>query len=168
MPGTIEYTCRHCGFKHGDAEIVVKDFCLGPHASAPNDPKAYREWEREHLLWLETNTKTYYCDPCWLRLTIPLIIAAADWQRWKESSVKGYDRFADYPFLVGLVARIDDFLKKNPEAPIDIAPIGCPYCGIALSAKEDFSPKCPQCGVSDMKFTGGGIASMRGKWPPVV
>src|SRR5207247_3875089 len=77
----------------------------------------------------------------------------------------GYHPLQDDPFFIRLVARIDNFIEKNPEAPINITPIGCPYCGIALSAKEDFSPKCPHCGVSDMKFTGGGVARMRGKWP---
>jgi len=167
MLGTHEYTCRSCGFKHDEGDVVEKSFCLGLHPFPRDDPKTYREWEREHLRWLKANTRTYICNPCWLRLTMPLIISAVDWEIWKRSSTEGYHTFTDYPFLVGLVARIDNFLRKNPGVPIDVGPVLCPYCGITMSAKDDFTPKCPRFGALDMQFTGGGIASMRGPWPPI-
>jgi ssDNA-binding Zn-finger/Zn-ribbon topoisomerase 1 len=96
------------------------------------------------------------------------MLTSSDWERWKLSSVEGYHPFTDYPFLVGLVSRIDRFLSDHPGSPIEIGSVVCPYCRETLSMKEDFSPKCPECGSGDMQLTGGGIASVRGNWPPLI
>ena len=146
-----------------------KSFSLGPRPSPPEDARAYREWEQKHILWLKANTRTYICDPCWLYLSIPFRLAAANWEGWKRSSTEGYHPYTDYPFLTSLVSRIDLALKNNPELPVELGSIACPYCSTTLAIKEEFSPVCPQCGVADMKFTGGGIASLRYGvvWPPI-
>ena len=139
--------------------------------AAPGDSKAFKAFsagEREQLRWLETNTRTLICDRCWVYLKVPVTLTSSDWETWKHSSVDSYHPYTDYPFLVGLVSRIDNFFKDHPSPPIEIGPIACPYCSETLSMKEDFSPKCPECGSGDMQFTGGGIASVKGDWPPVI
>ena len=164
MPGTLEYTCKSCGHK---LDATEKSICVGPEPSPPEDPSAYKAWERQHLQWLETNTRTYICDPCWLSLTVPVILAPESWEAWRSSSVRGFHPYTDYPFLISVVSRIDSALMNNKKSPIDLGAISCPYCAGWLSVKREFAPRCPECGGAAMELTGGGIASLGGIWPPI-
>lgn len=165
MPETLEYTCKSCGH---ELDVTVKSFDLGPQPRPPADPTDYRTWEGQHLQWLVSNTRTYICDPCWLRLTVPVILARQNWEAWKSSSVQGLHPYTDYPFLVSVVSRIDSALKNHADSRVDLGDISCPYCAIRLSIKRQFSPTCPECGGGAMEFTGGGIASGHVVWPPIV
>jgi hypothetical protein len=164
MPGTLEYTCKSCSHK---LDVTEKSFYLGLAASPPDDPSAYEAWEREHLQWLETNTRTYVCDLCWLSLTFPVVLASDSWETWKCSNAQGLHPYTDYPFLISVVSRIDIALKNNNKPQIDLGAMSCPYCAGPLSVRREFSPTCPECGGAAMEFTGGGIASLGIVWPPI-
>jgi len=166
MPATLEYTCRRCAFK---VDANVKSFWLGPQNSPPDEPGAYKEWEKAELRWLEANTRAYVCNPCWLSLTIPLVVVPASWDEWKRSNIKGSHPYTEYPFLISLASRIDQYLNEMPGSPIDLGSVACPYCTAGLLIAQNFSPRCPQCGVEDMEATSGGIANMRFGvvWPPI-
>lgn len=165
MPGTSEYTCSRCGHK---VEALAKSFDLGPRPSAPDDPKRYKGWEPETLRWLEANTKVYVCDRCWLWLTVPLVLSRADWEVWKCSNLESIHPYTEYPFLNSIVSRIERALTDGSKLRIELGAISCPYCATELSVRRDFRPTCPKCGSTEMSFSGGGIASVRGNWPPII
>lgn len=164
MATIFEYTCRRCSDKR---EILVKSFSLGPLPPTPDNPGAHKGW-KEKLQWLESNTKMYVCDSCWLWLSVPTSINLESWESWKALDLESYSPFTKYPFLIGIVSRIDRALKETPGQPIDLGALSCPYCAAQFSVGRDFQPKCTQCGSTEIAFSVCGIASVGGVWPPIV
>jgi ribosomal protein L40E len=160
----LQYICRRCGNRD---DAIVKSFELVNVANYPNDPKEYKTWEREHLRWLDDNTRTYICDRCWVRILVPRALTLEEWERWKEESARGNRPYGEYPFLVALIERIDGALRTGLGSNLDLGPIKCPYCSALLAVKTEFSPTCRKCGSSDMVRTDCGVATIRGSWPPV-
>lgn len=166
MPSTLEYVCQHCACV---LNVTTKHFGLGPQRST-FETGAYAGQEAEYLEWVKANTKTSYCHPCGVSLVLPLRLSPYVWTEWKRTSIKCDHPYVDYPFLVSLVARIDERISEAPGAVIDLDPVACPYCNQALSPEPESSPSCPRCGVADMKLVGQSIVTFESgkRWPPII
>lgn len=171
MPGVYEYLCKSC---NEEFDVIGKNLWMlkippelikGTPHSATDEERAQRkqnrrDWENRHL-------QTFICDNCELKLFLPKEIDKATWERWQLSDTK----HKRYPFLMKLAGQIDEKLKQQSPCCMDFGQISCPYCARELQLREALSPKCKNCGSSDVKLTGSGMASMGGSfphpWPPI-
>ena len=150
------YRCRACTheFTHDH-----KGFWIGPlppRIDGRIDPTTWEKFEAER-------TRTFTCPACNLELTLPSNLDRAAWLKWR---VRDEAWFRRYPFLVGLVARIEESFSHEPWL-VDIGRINCPYCTTELVAAR-FEPVCPQCGSSELEHTDQWHSQTRDPWPPII
>jgi ribosomal protein S27AE len=146
------YRCRACG---NDFAIEHKSFWLGPMPRSLGGITCNEGIAR--------HTQTFHCSHCAMTLTIPKLLIRPDWLVWKSRFESDYTR---YPFLTGLVSRIDATFAKQPWY-VDIGSITCPYCGTSLAA-GDFQPRCGRCHSEDLEHVNQWVSQTRELWPPVV
>lgn len=145
MPSLDIHTCQSCGFVQ---ETIIKSFWLAPEPeSSISKP--------EELEWLKRTTMGFICDGCDVILTLPQMLDATDWQRWKSTKLP-----RELEFETSLVERIDAGIADKPHWAVDLGLIACPYCQQHMEKKDKFEPTCKKCGSHDLKWTDWGIATL--------
>jgi hypothetical protein len=176
MPFGDEYRCKSCNEK---LLVLPKYFSLlpfperwvrGPSSTATPEERDRRR--RDIQDWTRVHQQTLVCEPCELILFLPREIDDATWSEWKRENLRSRRPYTAYPFLVRLAGLVDGALAVKPGCIMEFGQLSCPYCSRILVRKDRLSPKCKQCGSSDLEHLDSGIATMSASfpdpWPPIV
>jgi hypothetical protein len=176
MPGGDEYHCKSCNNgllvlpKYFNLLPFPEEWVRGPSRTATLEERderrrAIQDWSRLH-------SQAFVCESCELILFLPRQIDATTWSQWKRKDLVSHRPYTDYPFLLGLAGLVDEALATKPECVMEFGQLSCPYCSRLLVSKDHLSPKCKQCGSSDLEHLDSGIATMSASfpdpWPPIV